>query len=144
MSQRISLARLPPKSIPETYEELVRLYIPRPIHDEQAYEAAVEIMDWLAGFPLNKDQGDYLDAVSTFAGVYEAATEPPPKIKVTGLSLLRYLLEENNLAVKDLGRLLKVDASVASRILSGQRKLTPKDLRVLAERFGVSADVFLG
>ena len=143
MHHRVSLARLPSKSIPVTYEELVRIYIPRPIHDEQAYEAAVEIMDWLAGFPLNDEQDDYLDAVSTFAGVYEKATVPPLKIKITGLSMLHYFLEENGLAVKDLARLLKVDPSVASRILSGQRKLTPDDLRRLADHFGVSADLFI-
>jgi HTH-type transcriptional regulator/antitoxin HigA len=143
MNHPISLARLPAKSIPPTYEELVRIYIPRPIHDEQAYEAAVEIMDWLAGFPLNKDQDDFLDAVSTFAGAYEEVTVPPLKIKVTGLSMLRYLLEENDLSVKDLARLLKVDPSVASRILSGQRKLTPGDLRRLSGHFSVSADLFI-
>ncbi len=71
MSQRPSLAHLPFSSIPETYEELARIYIPRPLHDEQDYEAAVEVMDWLAGFPLNRDQDDVLDAVATFAGAYE-------------------------------------------------------------------------
>jgi HTH-type transcriptional regulator/antitoxin HigA len=59
------------------------------------------------------------------------------------LELLRHLLVENDLAGKDLGKLLGVDPSVASRILSGQRKLTPQDLRMLSERFKVPADLLV-
>ncbi len=103
----------------------------------------MEIVDWLAGFKLNRDQDDYLDAVTTFVEVYEDRTEPAPKQKISGLEMLRYLLEENGLAVKDLARLLKVDPSVASRILSGQRKLTPEDFRRLSDRFCVPADLFI-
>jgi antitoxin component HigA of HigAB toxin-antitoxin module len=144
MSNRVSVSRLPAKSIPETYEELARIYSPRPIRDEQDYEAAVEMVDWLAGFPLNKDQDDFLSAVSTFIAAYEDQTFPKTKIKVTGLSALRYLLEENDLSIKDLAHLLKTDPSVASRILDGQRKLTPDDLRTLANHFCVSTDLFIG
>jgi HTH-type transcriptional regulator/antitoxin HigA len=142
LKNRHFISKLPKKSIPETYEELARFYVPRPLHDDMEYEAAVEVVDWLAGHTLNRDQDDYLEAVSVFVKAYEDETEPPAR-KISGLELLRHLLVENDLAGKDLGKLLGVDPSVASRILSGQRKLTPQDLRMLSERFKVPADLLV-
>jgi HTH-type transcriptional regulator/antitoxin HigA len=143
MSNVLFVSRLPATSIPSSYEELARLYIPRPIRDERDYDAALEVIDWLAGYKLNQEQDDFLDAVSTFVEAYEARTEPSPEPKLSGLQALRYLLEENDLGVKDLARLLHMDPSVASRTLNGQRKLTPQDLRILAAHFCVPADLLV-
>ena len=48
-------------SIPKTYNGLVSLLVPRPIHDRASYENAVEVVHALAGFKLNRDQDDYLE-----------------------------------------------------------------------------------
>ena len=134
---KTSLAQLP-----KSFDGLVRFHAPRPIHDTAGYDNAVEIVDALAGHRLNEDQEDYLLVLSTLVERYEADTLPSPR-RVSGRSMLRYVLDENNLGGDDLAMILGVDRSVAYRILKGERGLTTAHLRSLRERFGVSADVFV-
>ena len=42
--------------LPKTFDGLLKLHAPRPIHDEVGYENTVELVDLLAGQKLNKDQ----------------------------------------------------------------------------------------
>lgn len=128
--------------LPKTYVELVALDVPRPISDRVSYENTVAIVDALAGHALNRDQEDYLEILGDLIGSYEEE-KLPALPKVTGPKLVRYLLEENGLTGDDLARLLKVDRSVAYRILKGTRNLTTDHIRKLCDRFSVRADLFL-
>jgi Predicted transcription regulator containing HTH domain len=132
-----------PKKLPKTYEGLVALHVPRPIHDEVSYQNTVQVVDALAGMKLNRDQEDFLEILSQQIEAYEAEHLQAPKQK-TGLELVRLLLEENDLSGNDLAELLGVDRSVAYKILKGTRNLTVDHVRRLAERFAISADAILG
>jgi HTH-type transcriptional regulator/antitoxin HigA len=132
-----------PKKLPKTYQGLVALHVPRPIHDEVSYENTVQLVDALAGMKLNQDQEDFLEILSQQVEAYEAENLKAPKQK-TGLELIRLLLEENGLSGDDLAELLEVDRSVAYKILKGTRNLTADHVRRLAERFAISADAILG
>lgn len=132
-----------PKKLPKTYEGLVALHVPRPIHDEVSYENTVLLVDALAGMKLNQDQEDFLEILSQQVEAYEAEHLKAPKQK-TGLELIRLLLEENDLSGDDLAELIGVDRSVAYKILKGTRNLTVDHVRSLAERFAISADAILG
>ncbi len=132
-----------PKKLPKTYEGLVTLLVPRPIHDEVSYQNTVQVVDALAGMKLNRDQEDFLEILSQQIEAYEAEHLQMPKQK-TGLELVRLLLEENELSGDDLAELLEVDRSVAYKILKGTRNLTVDHVRRLAERFAISADAILG
>lgn len=134
---KISFSRLP-----ATFDGLIHFHAPRPIHDEVGYQNTVEIVDALAGHKLNRNQEDYLLLLSALVERYEADTLPRRK-PVSGLSMLKYVLEENDLNGDDLAGILGVDRSVAFRILKGERGLTTAHLRSLRERFGVSADLFV-
>jgi HTH-type transcriptional regulator/antitoxin HigA len=134
---RISFDRLP-----ATYDGLIKLHVPRPIHDEIGYQNTVEIIDVLAGQKLNKDQEDYLLLLSALVERYEADILPKRR-PVSGLSMLKYVLDENEMTGEDLARIVGVDRSVAYRILKGERGLTTAHIKALRERFGVSADVFV-
>ena len=59
------------QDLPKTYRELVAILPPRPIHTEAEYDEAQEMIDALAGFDLNTDQADYLEAITTFFSAYE-------------------------------------------------------------------------
>ena len=131
-----------PDELPKTYAELVALHAPRPIHDEVSYDNTVQIVDALAGHRLNKDQDDFLEILSQQIEAYENEHLRPPR-KVTGLELLRFILEENDLTGDDLAELLEVDRSVAYKILKGARNLTADHIRKLCERFLISADALL-
>jgi HTH-type transcriptional regulator/antitoxin HigA len=129
-------------SMPKTYNGLVSLLVPRPIHDRASYENAVEVVHALAGFKLNRDQDDYLELMAKIVEDYERETvaEPAP---VRGIESLRFLLKENDLMADDLGSIIGVDRSIAYRILKGARNLTAEHIKKLSSRFAVSADLFL-
>jgi len=128
--------------LPKTYDALVALHMPRPLHDNVSYNNAVEIVHALVGFKLNRDQQDYLDLMSKLIEDYERETHPVPD-KLAPLDALRFLLSENGLSGDDLGRILEVDRSIAFRILKGTRNLTADHIRRLTAQFSVSADLFL-
>lgn len=64
------------KDLPKTYRELIGILPPRPIHTEAEYDEAQEMIDALAGFELNADQADYLEAITTFFSAYERTHYP--------------------------------------------------------------------
>lgn len=128
--------------IPKTYDGLVKWHMPRPIHDEVALRNTMEILDVLAGHPLNVDQEDYLEGLCDAVEKYEKDHHPIPKRKLKGLEALKFLMKENNLSPADLSRLLGVDRTLGYKILSGERSMI-HHLTVLSARFKVSANLFL-
>lgn len=128
--------------LPKTYSSLVALHLPRPIHDEVAYDNAAEVVHALAGHKLNHDQDDYLAIMAKLVEDYESENVAEPK-PVKGTEALKFLLEENNLTGDDLGEIIGVNRSIAYRILKGARNLTADHVKKLASRFAVSADLFL-
>lgn len=128
--------------LPKTYSGLVALHLPRPIHDQVAYNNAVEIVHALAGHKLNHDQDDYLAIMAKLVEDYENENVPKPK-SINGIETLKFLLEENSLTATDLGEIIGVNRSVAYRILKSTRNLTADHIKKLATRFAVSADLFL-
>ena len=75
-------------------------------------------------------------------GTWEEQPAKPLR-RISGLEALRFIFAENNLAGDDLAKLLKVERSVAYRILKGSRNLTADHIRTLSRRFSVSSDLFL-
>jgi HTH-type transcriptional regulator/antitoxin HigA len=76
--------------------------------------------------------GDLLEA-------YDEAHRPMPE--VTGVALLRYLMDEHGIRQTDLA---EVGAqSVVSAILAGKRAINARQALALAQRFGVDVGVFL-
>jgi len=128
--------------LPKTYAALIAWHVPRPLRDKADYENAREIVDQLAGHELNADQDDYLDLLSDLVAAFEEQHAKPLR-RISGLEALRFILTENELTGDDLAKLLKVERSVAYRILKGSRNLTADHIRTLSRRFSVSSDLFL-
>ena len=128
--------------LPKDYRGLLSLHMLRPIHDKAEYENALEILDGMAGHDLNPDQDDYFEALSLFVEAYESAHLPGLPAK-KGLSLLKHLLEENEMSAADLSRLLGADRSLGVRILNGERNLTVEHIKKLKARFHLPAETFL-
>ena len=59
------------------------------------------------------------------------------------LDTLKFLLESNGLSGSDLGRILG-QRQLGSKILNGVRQLSKKHIRILAEHFSVSPELFIG
>lgn len=127
-------------AMPATYAGLMDLFVPRSIHDAAAYIAAVKMLDALVGHKLNHDQEAYLDKVARLVEEYEDENIPEP---ATGIAILKFLLDEHDLDAGDLGGLLGVSRSAATRILTAAPALSAPHAEKLAARFAVSADLFL-
>ena len=135
-----------PANAPKAYEELVRLYPPRKIHDAIELENATEVADWIALHAKCDAQLDYLELLGDLIDEYEnQATKAAHQDKAsTPLELLNYLVTENDISTRDLGALLGIDHSVAARILKGERAITIEHAKRLGARFKLDPQVFLG
>jgi HTH-type transcriptional regulator / antitoxin HigA len=131
-----------PKGIPETFAELVSVWVPRAIHDRAEFENAMEIIDAIAGFELNSDQEDYLETVSILADEYDRKHNPQPA-RAKPVEVLRHLVEDHNLSSRALGRILGKDESLGSKILAGERAITVDHAVTLAKHFGIRPETFL-
>jgi HTH-type transcriptional regulator/antitoxin HigA len=127
--------------MPTAYARLVATLPPRPIHDDHDLANATEMIDRLAGFDLNRDQEDYLEALATFVEAYEAERFPMDA-GLTPLDALKMLLAEHDMTASDLGRLLG-NRTLGTAILSGRRALSKTHVKTLAEHFKVEPGLFL-
>jgi HTH-type transcriptional regulator/antitoxin HigA len=130
------------RHLPTTYRDLVAMLPPRPIHDDLDLANATEVIDRLAGFTLNPDQEDYLEAIATFVEAYEAERFPMDDSQLTPLDALKALVAEHGMSASDLGRLLG-NRTLGTPILSGRRSLSKTHVKKLAQHFKVEPGLFL-
>ena len=126
-----------------SYLALIQEFPLRSIHDDADYEAASVVLDRLAirgEKDLDPGEADYLDALSVFIERYDEEHYPMPN-DATPLENLKFLLSENKMNTTDLGELLG-NRGLASLILNGKREISKANIRVLADRFKVSAALF--
>lgn len=132
------------EKLPGRFEELVRVMPPQAIADDIQLDNAIEMIDRLMTIPkLTKGQAIYLETLTQLVGVYEAEHHAIATSDISGLDSLKYLLDENGMSGTDLAVLLGVHASMGSKILNGDRKLTADHLRTLSAHFHVDASLFL-
>ncbi|AJE19579.1 helix-turn-helix domain-containing protein [Azotobacter chroococcum] len=109
--------------------------------NEDDYDALVEALDELLVI-VGDDEDHPLATLASHMGdlieAYDEAQRPMPK--VSGVEMLRYLMQEHGLTQADLPEIGV--QSVVSELLSGKRRLNVRHIRALSERFGVPADVF--
>jgi HTH-type transcriptional regulator / antitoxin HigA len=121
--------------------------IKRP-QNELEYEKLLELLDditeTLAARSENVEgsslQGLF-DLTSAYALEWESANEEP--IDATPREVLRQLLEENDLSLKQLEREGIAKQPLLSAILSGQREISKALAIKLAQRFHTSVDLFI-
>ena len=131
------------EDVPKTYDQLLAMHPLRPIHNDVELDHATTMIDILACHDLNADQADYLDVLSTLVEVYENTHYPLDDPAIRGLHALQALLDDHGMSATDLARLLGVHRSMGSKLLKGERALTTRHLKMLSDRFKVSADLFL-
>jgi HTH-type transcriptional regulator/antitoxin HigA len=141
MRAAIAVRRLEFRHLPKTYSALVRMFPPRPLHDEVDVANATEVIDAMAGHELSRDQEDYLDLLSDLVRKHEETHHPAPPASSTPLERLRYLLDEAGMNASDLGRLLS-NRGLGCRVLRGERQLSKAHIRTLSAHFKVSPAFF--
>jgi len=129
------------KPMPVIYTELVALFPLRPLHDEVDYDNALEVAEALVGsVGLSEDQADYLDVLTDIIQKYETRRHAVGG-RSTVLDTLKRMLKEQGMRGSDLGRLLG-NRPLGGAILRGERQLSKTHIRILAEHFKVSTDLF--
>lgn len=113
------------------------------ITSEREFKRVVKFMNGLldvVGDDENHELAGLLDVVGQFVEEYEATRHAVAE--AAPHETLRFLMEQHGLKQSDLA--LEVGGqSVVSGILNGRRGINARQARALAERFGVSAAVFL-
>ena len=112
------------------------------IRNEREYNAAIKRLNELVDEIGDNEKHplySLLDTLGTLVHAYEEEHYPVPD--VSGAEVLRSLMEEHGLTQSDLPEV--GSQGVVSEILSGKRELNVRQIRLLAERFGVSTAVFV-
>lgn len=130
------------QQIVEAWDAL-QSYIPiAPIRNEHQYDQDVAKLNELLDVVGDNDAHplyEVLDTLGTLVHAYEESHYPAPE--VTGIGVLKFLMEEHRLAPANLPELGSEEA--VSELLAGKRDLTVENVRALSRRFGVSAASFI-
>jgi HTH-type transcriptional regulator / antitoxin HigA len=123
------------------YLALCRTFPLLSIRDDAYLDEAISRVDALIDRDeLSPGEQAYLEALSDLVELYEEEhIKMPP---VSGVDMLRHLMEENGLLQQDLVPLFGSKSTV-SEVLSGKRPLALAHITKLSERFGLPADVFI-
>ncbi len=128
----------------KSYEDLVRMLVPRPIHSEDQSEQVWEIISMMAGHAdLTKDQEDYLLILTEMYEAWQKENDPMPAESLPLRQRLAYLLEQSQTSQAAVAKLLGVSESYISMVMKGKRGLTPGHIRKLASHFRLSAGYFV-
>jgi HTH-type transcriptional regulator / antitoxin HigA len=114
----------------------------RPIRTREDHVAALREIDALWGAPEGTDEGDRLDVLLALVESYEARTWPEPP-EGDPVSVIRYVMAENDYSQKDLAEVLG-SKSRASEILHGRRELTLEHIRKISRAWHVPAGALIG
>jgi HTH-type transcriptional regulator/antitoxin HigA len=126
------------------YLKLVREFPLRPIRTKRELDRAMKIAGHLATYDegtLPPGEQDYLDALTVFIEDYQRR-HPVDLPKVPPLAMLKHLMEERDMNVTDLGRIIGSQPN-ASLILSGKRAISKRVMQLLGQHFGVAPSAFL-
>jgi HTH-type transcriptional regulator / antitoxin HigA len=127
----------------DRYLELVQEFPLKAIHTQAQYERAMEVASRLAirgERSLAAGERDYLEALMVLIEGYDLAQLPWKK--ASGVELVRHLMEEHQLNVSDLGKIVG-SRTLASLILSGKREISKQAMHRLGEYFKVPPSVFM-
>lgn len=127
-----------------TYGKLLAETLPAVIESDAEYERMEGIFDRFLSKGedhLSPEESRLLALLASLLESYEskrlsALPDSSPLVR------LKFLMAENNLRQKDVVDLFG-SQSVASEVLSGKRKISRRHAVSLAQRFSVSADLFL-
>ena len=126
------------------YLNLVRQFPLRPIRSKRELDRAMKIAGHLATYDedtLPAGEQDYLDALTVFIEDYQRR-HPVDMPEVSPLAMLKHLMEEHDMSITDLGRIIGSQSN-ASLILSGKRAISKRVMRLLSQHFAVPPGLFL-
>jgi HTH-type transcriptional regulator/antitoxin HigA len=125
------------------YQKLNREFPLHVIHNDSEAERATAILERLFRNSFD-DPGEeeYVMALATLLDDYDRERHPV-KMNVSGLDMLKEMMEQHQLKQSELCEILGVGASAISMILKGDRPITADHARALGKRFSIDPGVFI-
>lgn len=125
-----------------SYQDLLQKFEPRPIANEEQYDAVVAQMNALIDQEeLTAAEQDILTLLGTLVMAYEDEHYPDTNFMLYGLDLLRSLMVEAKLQVEDLLPVFETKATVVD-VLRGETLPTPEQIAKLSPFFGLPEPLF--
>lgn len=113
------------------------------IRDEHGYQAALEVMEHLMFTAPDTADNPFNNLMLLLGNAIEAyEKEHFPVENASGVEVLRFLMEENDLKQADLLHIFG-SRGIASEVITGRRELSKRHILGLAEHFHVSPIAFL-
>ena len=131
--------KIPTERIRECWTPISHLFS---VTNEDEYDRAVELLSSLIdeiGADERHPLYGFLDALGGVIDAYEEKNYPMPECD--GIGIRRFFMDEHGLAPSDLPEI--GSKNTVSEIISGQRGLSVRHIRALAERFHVPPAVFV-
>ncbi len=127
------------------YLTLVEIFPLQPITSKSQHHVALKVIEKLITMmneEKNSDSGieTYLKTLSELVSEYE--TNEYKSSNISGTEMLAYLMELQGLKQTDLAKELG-GQPIVSKILRGERELNIRQIKALAKRFNVSAELFI-
>ncbi|MCB1309164.1 MAG: transcriptional regulator [Leptospiraceae bacterium] len=115
------------------------LSVPR---TKSQYKKLVDILDELLDEVGENEKHPYYPLLDTIGSlIHEYEKQQEMDLPSDPIQVLKYLINEHSLSQKDLSFI--GSQGVVSEILNGKRSLNVRQIRLLSERFHVSASVFI-
>lgn len=125
-----------------SYQELLQKFEPRPIVNEEQYDAVVAQMNVLIDKQeLTAAEQDMLTLLGTLVMAYENEHYPDTNFMLYGLDLLHSLMSEAKLQAEDLLPVFETKAIVVD-VLRGEKVPTPEQVARLSTFFGLPEPLF--
>ena len=124
-----------PELVPESFEQLCKILLPRPIHDEAENKEMIRVMDWIAVRAHNQDQFDYAKMLGNPVTEFEVSQKQRARGDLSGLELLKAVTESSGATQAELAKILGIEQGTMSKIMSGTRSITVDHAKRLGRRF---------
>ena len=124
---------------------LVEVFPLQPIISKGQHELSLKVVEKLISYKKEESSSDegielYLKTLAELVGDYEKKRYATQAL--SGAEMLAYVMALQGLNQRDLSDELG-GQSVVSKILRGERELNLREVRALAKRFKVSAEIFI-
>jgi HTH-type transcriptional regulator/antitoxin HigA len=133
-----------PHSLSSSFDQLVRQMPPMAIRDDIQHSNTLEMIDRLMQIEkLSRGQSDYLETLVELVEAYESKHHAIDVYHLTGIGMLKHVLDQAGLSGSDLARLLGIHPTMGSKILNGDRKLTWEHAKTLGAHFKLAPALFM-
>jgi antitoxin component HigA of HigAB toxin-antitoxin module len=137
--------RLKSQIVTDDYFHLIQRFPLVPIRNDRHLKEAHKIIDELSIIDpddLTEGQIAYLEVISDLTSKFETPAFDELTKDVTGLDVLKHLMEENNLNGSDVGRIIG-QREMGAKVLKGDRLISREHARLLGKHFGLPGELFL-